>query len=601
MNKNYCALLALLLCSGIFAQKPIRRLDRTIPVTTLQIQNSAVVLYDGAGFTGNSKALGAGLVRLNDFNDVASSIKVSPGYCAVIYEHADNAGGYGVWVDFLEDCADLSAYNFNDKTSFINVFSTQKPGYIFVRNSMKDGQFVAGHWERERANPALNPSPGTVPVVGPYLPGREVVVTSLQVNGPVTTIATLGTLTTEDRMLWEKATNDQSGIIGNDYRGIEELGSACFERASNNLLIPDNINFWYLQKQANDHRNVVYFKRTLAGTVREAHQSNISGTYQDYDINVDIVPDEHFKYLLTDAHPREYTSIMSAEYNGTRIVPFLEDAGQHDCDDPNSQASFEALEAEIAPEYWPQGDHKYGRSRLADLCLIQTGGKMCVYGPWIYDKGHCCHPEIHPAEQLWWSNKTANGIRYNCNVICDASRRFLWRNQMDDGTKLKPWGEPPIKGIFAIALDIPPGRPDVALNDVTRQYEVANLEDYNVMDYGNTDQTYSLEYAGKKLVTFIPHNNAFKVSFEHIGTDPANGNIRGFLVIETSVGKTIQTATERMVPSGQNFQKVTIPPNTDPSKVPQQYEKLFYQKQDGRYMFTVTMTPISTRPGNVLQ
>ena len=60
------------------------------------------------------------------------------------------------------------------------------------------------------------------------------------------------------------------------------------------------------------------------------------------------------------------------------------------------------------------------------------------------EEGHCCHPEIHPAEQIWWSDPFGEGRVYFCNLFCDESGRFWWRDQMDDGTKLKPWAEPPI-------------------------------------------------------------------------------------------------------------------------------------------------------------
>ena len=46
------------------------------------------------------------------------------------------------------------------------------------------------------------------------------------------------------------------GVIGSDFRGPQEIGSAHFERASNNALIPDWLNFWFPNKQPNDHRSI---------------------------------------------------------------------------------------------------------------------------------------------------------------------------------------------------------------------------------------------------------------------------------------------------------------------------------------------------------
>lgn len=578
MKKLFFFSIALLASANIIGQKP----DRVTGITRV-ISKPQVVLYEHAGFTGQYKSFGAGQYSLSDFNDMASSIKVPAGWVAVIYEHSSGKQGYGIWVDFLEDCADLSAYNFNDKVSYITIFSATKENmYVWARNAMVNGGFVPGHWERKRATP---PPPNMVAVVAPPIPeplptGPSV----LAVNGANTIINSLGIQTTEGKMLWDRAMNKQEGVIGNDYRGIEEIGSAAFERASNNTFIPDNLNFWYPQKQPNDHRSVVYFKRTLTGTVKSARQVNIAGTFQDYDINVDIIPDPEYMYLITDGHRREYTGLMSSQWTLS-----AHQSGKPDCDQPSDIEAFTRVECEIAEEYWPQGNHLFGRAFLTDLTLSRVNNKMCVYGPWIYDAGHCCQPEIHPAEQLWWSLPLENGRKINLNVLCDASRRFLWRKQMDDGTKLKPWAEPPIKGLFAIAFEYEPGS-DVAANSYNhKKFEVTNHYHHNVIEYPNANQTYNLVYNGKNIVSFVPNNNAFRVSFEHVGLVPgAPGKIRGFLVIETSVGVTTQIATKITVYEGGNLKTYTLPPNSSPAAAPQAYEDKFFKKEAGYYEFFVT-------------
>lgn len=131
----------------------------TIPVTAYPeatlLQGSKIMLYEHASFSGQSKSFGVGTYRFYgsaDFNDLGSSIKIPSGLIAVIYEDANEAGGYGNYIDLLEDCTDLSIYNFSDKVSYLRVFSASRPGYLYVRNRMTNNQFVAGHWERERAN-----------------------------------------------------------------------------------------------------------------------------------------------------------------------------------------------------------------------------------------------------------------------------------------------------------------------------------------------------------------------------------------------------------------------------------------------------------------
>lgn len=565
--------MALLLasCFHVFSQKPVR----VIRPEGVLIQKKQVVLFDSINFSGASKAYGPGEYLLSDFNDQAASIRVPEGMVAYLYEHASQGKGYGITVDLLEDVADLGALQFSKKLSYLVVFtSTRENTYVWARNAMVNGKFVPGHWERKKANPG---PPNTIAVVSPPIEAPLPTTPSvLAVNGPVTSINQLGIQSPEGRSLWERAMTTQLGIIGNDFRGIEELGSACVERASNNLVIPDNLNFWYLQKNQRDHRSVKYFKRTLTGEITRVHQVNIEGTFEDYDANLDIKPDPAFMSLITDAHGPEYTTLMKSQYYGSFSI-----SGESGC----PSARYTTIEAEIADKFRPPSGYK---SKLIELNEDRVGKKIAVYGPWIWDEGHCCHPEIHPAEQLWWNENTGNEKVHNLNVVCDASRRFFWRGQMDDGTKLKPWAEPPIKGLFAVAFEynIPPFALEVTAAHTTKTFEVSNIQHHNVIEYPDANKVYNLTYNGKNIVSFNPHNNAFKVSFEEVGISPADRNkIRGFLVIETSVGITTQKTTTAVIPLSNPPAIINLPANSDPSAAPQILESTFFSKEAGFYYF----------------
>lgn len=567
MMKQFQLLLVFMLISFISGAQ-IRVLEKI---------KQKVELFEHANYTGQSRAYGVGQYILSDFNDMTSSIKVPAGMAAYIYEHAAAAQGYGISVDLLENVPDLSVYNFNDKVSYLVVFNTTKDNqYEWKRNAIVNGQFVAGHWERKRARPL---PPNTIAVVSPPIPGPiSTTATLLTVNGANTTITTLGPHSTDGKALWETA-KLQMGVIGNDFRGREEIGTACFERASNNTFIPDNFNFWYPQMPPNDHRKPA--KRTLSGQVTKAGQANIQGTFNDFDVNIHILPDPNYQYLVSTAHKPKFTTIMSLQ-----DVPY----DVKDCPE-----SFNTIEAEIAEDFWPKGNHTYGRARLTDMVLSRVGRGICVYGPWIFDEGHCRQPEIHPAEQLWWQETINNKKQFNFNVVCDASRRFFWRKQMDDGTKIKPWAEPPIKGLFAIAFEYVLPQSDAAINLPVKQFEADYIQHYNLTEYPNANQTYSLLYQGKPIVTFKPNNNAFKVSFEHVGLAPDDSRkIRGFLVLETQVGKLTQIATSAPYPMSNPPQLIKLAQGSLPSQAPEIMEHLFFKKEEGHYYFTITETTVSS-------
>ena len=407
-------------------------------------------------------------------------------------------------------------------------------------------------------------------------------VTAITVSGPQSTITVLGPQSAQHASQWNQAISDQMGVIGNDFSAPQEIGSAAFERASNNLLIPDSFDFWFPQTMPSD--NGRHYKKSLAGKIQDVHIASLSGTYEDYDLNIAIVPNPNYQDLIKYAHPREYTDIMSAEWNLS-----LHSHGQASCDDCTSVAEVTFIEAEVQVS----GDiHAEAAKKLNDMILKRTGSDICVYGPWIYDKGHCCHAEIHPAEQIWWSDDIPNGKKYTFSLISDASQRFWWRDQMDTGTKLIPWGAPPTYGLFAIAFEVSfsnqtAGQPLV--------FEVSNIDDYNVKEFPNTNQVHSLVYQGQTLIQFLPHNDAFSVSFEKVGSSGAYGvgpqglttHIRGFLVFVTGVGTVTQKFTNELVPKGSNV-------NT----VPEIEERAAFEKVEGHYIFTVngsTSPPSSIR------
>jgi hypothetical protein len=130
--------------------------------------NQSVTVYEDVKFGGRSKSFGVGKYRLfdlKDFNDSISSIEVPTGLVAIVYEDADEGGGYGRYVDFLENQPDLTKYDFAKQISYIQIFPT---GRQWVRNALNNGRFEAGHSIAGRRFASPNPSP----MVAPPLPAH---------------------------------------------------------------------------------------------------------------------------------------------------------------------------------------------------------------------------------------------------------------------------------------------------------------------------------------------------------------------------------------------------------------------------------------------
>jgi hypothetical protein len=106
-----------------------------------------------------------------------------------------------------------------------------------------------------------------------------------------------------------------------------------------------------------------------------------------------------------------------------------------------------------------------------------------------------------------------------------------------------------------------------------------------------------LVYQNNILVSFVPNNDAFQVSFEKVGFKPGTTNIvRGFLVIGASVGTVTQIATRvnTSLP-GQIPIFITVPSGLKPEDIKEKYEKQVFKKVEGHYMFSILQTSLPTK------
>ena len=116
----------------------------------------------------------------------------------------------------------------------------------------------------------------------------------------------------------------------------------------------------------------------------------------------------------------------------------------------------------------------------------------------------------------------------------------------------------------------PPGRPPPLA------FEVSLVSGHNVAALSSGSPTSRLEYQGPTLIRFVPDSDAFTVTFEQVGTAD-NGRIRGFLVLETSVGRLSQKRVDRKFPAG-----------TDVNAIHEGDERKVFGKEEGHHMFTLS-------------
>ncbi len=154
-------------CTGQITEPPV-----PVFIVNPNVNELRVVLYENPNFGGREKRLGIGPYSLLDFNDKASSIKVPAGLVVIVYEHAGQGVGYGLWVDFMEDQPNLAVFNFDNKISHVKIVPRLESNSVWVRNSLQNGVFDAGHYlviPKGGTAPPTNPNP----LIGPPIPPPE--------------------------------------------------------------------------------------------------------------------------------------------------------------------------------------------------------------------------------------------------------------------------------------------------------------------------------------------------------------------------------------------------------------------------------------------
>lgn len=536
-------------------QKPV---VETKPVYTAPA--GQVTVYEHVNFTGQSKSYGVGTFRFlsaADLNDMVSSIKVPAGMGVIIYEHANEKGGYGSYGDILEDIPDLSVYNFSDKASYITVISTVREGFVWARNRMVNNEFVAGHWERKRANGVLPDN--ALPMVLSQL--SETFDPNDAASAPQATQSEIdefndimknqlgvGVLSGETTRPFYYH-NNQAGEQVYKYNKIIDparLPGKFFDWASQQLgwagfvvkpfelvteLATDIKDFFFGSSSTKMAIDCWYpdseFKKTVCGKMEE----DVEICTQDYshtkvtvdkDVCYNLMPSERFKPMLTNRWTGETHDKIEGEVKPVYLMNY----------NPQTQKSTEGL-----------------TPHNPLLMQIKKDENVCLYGPWMADildinlkipipltdesvslgnidlrKAN----EIHPVNQFW----RKNGNETQLIAIADGTGYF----QKTGNNEIAASGLNQ-RMRFYLAFIIPPHID--AFNSGNRAYDI-NAIAFDIIDNPVLDiqpETVSLKYNGVSRVvvndnSFIRIQKTHRVFFDKVRKRP-NGYVQGYIVVET--------------------------------------------------------------------
>lgn len=135
--------------------------------------------------------------------------------------------------------------------------------------------------------------------------------------------------------------------------------------------------------------------------------------------------------------------------------------------------------------------------------ILTTSDTLCMYGPWVQDRGHSDHAEIHPSEIVWWRDR-ATGAVYAIILQDDSNRFDRPENfRMDDPPNWsRPWSAFPrwteLRVAFAAeASGAAPGFltiDDIEVHRILTEYNTAASHD------SDDGSTHALEYNGNIIM-----------------------------------------------------------------------------------------------------
>jgi hypothetical protein len=216
-----------------------------------------------------------------------------------------------------------------------------------------------------------------------------------------------------DHKLWERANQNQLGVIGWDPLG-------------------HRIGWAYQDGSLKNYTPMSEYKQTLVGRLLD---------YEFYDEEY-VTPDEADWCLLMDPDPP--FAFLRDEV--VKLIPSWQRF------ELRVAAGRIVVECEVTPdEKWYDNGY-FGKTNHKSPNLFKTVG---LYGPWVRDGGHGGRPEIHPCELIWWRDTGADGLKkWTFLVVQDDSNRFDRKTDYDGGTVYRAWSAPPRRAAFAVALEL---------------------------------------------------------------------------------------------------------------------------------------------------
>lgn len=400
-----------------------------------------------------------------------------------------------------------------------------------------------------------------------------------------------------NQLIWQEAKSHSQDVAALDPIG-HQVGKQGFtpaalkrsELSSN----PFSADFWRGVRGQNWYL-LSWEKATVCGVVDDAtvHPSVGTDDHDEKDINIDLIPDDHYAWAIKDAWI--YATLADA---GEWLLCDPKRSGDRCTSEPDKDPRLlgrkvddtfrrYAIATEVTPtkEMWnnpwfkivsDKTEGPFGTLYSEHLESSFNGKRLCTYGPFIREENHGNKSEIHPAEMYWWREDLSPWKkRYFLMQIQDDSERFsewghfskvniesdgvgVWQKNPKYTDWWRPWAAPPLVGQFRIAfesdLDVTDGQLPV-YTIVERDpmlplahFPVQNMSPYTDDSGPGTDHAITYTVTNKVGVPLrkitaltvrerVRYPEKLGIRIEDICRDPVTNKIRGFISITSAVGR----------------------------------------------------------------
>lgn len=230
-------------------------------------------------------------------------------------------------------------------------------------------------------------------------------------------------------------------------------------------------------------------KQNVGGVLNRYHSYDEGNSSNDINLWMLLLP-EYSKY---------YEAVV-AEKNEEWLLPMRLDSNDLSCNGRLFYEPFLIGEIAVQDNFLDNNDlfDRFDDSHCEEGTYLHKLDTFGLYGPIIQDADHGDHPEVHPAQQLWFRDKSAT----------NSSQEAYWLVFFQDASnRLTAWAGSPLHGQFKIAFKIPHNELSINLNTpLTMEIQLVDKEDLVTPNFPemcedeDDGRSHTLQVDGKSLV-----------------------------------------------------------------------------------------------------